>query len=284
MSRAFTRKRRDLLGAMVLSAGVLASSTSAQTPPVNGPINPPPTAEQWAALAKLPDWSGTWSPDITDQNAQIKTNPVPWKPDIQKQVDYWVSEEQAGRPNGLLLNCLPHGMPGLITITHNAMEILFTPGRVTLLGESDGNRLRRIWTDGRGHSADPDPSFHGESVGHWEGDTLAVDTIGILPQVFLPVSESVGIPNNGDLHITERIHLITPGTLAFDLTIDAPHILTRPYVTRRLFYRRRQKSFEIGEGVCRQGDFHDVKDKWDNDVFEPVYQQDGNVLPSPPSK
>jgi hypothetical protein len=269
---------------LALGALLLATSTGAQTPPPSGPIDPPPGVAQWAALAKLPDWSGTWSPDISDQNAQIKTNPVPWKPQVQKQVDHWVEEEKAGRPAGLLLNCLPHGMPGLILITHNAMEILFTPGRVTLLGESDGNRLRRIWTDGRKHSADPDPSFHGESIGHWEGDTLVIDTIGILPQVFLPVSESVGIPNDGDLHITERVHLTAPDTLAFDLTIDAPHILTHPWTTRRLFYRKRQRSFEIGEGVCRQGDFHDAKDQWGNDTFEPAYQENGNILPPPPTK
>ena len=264
---------------LALSAG----ASVAQTKPAPDIIDPAPSPAQYAALARLPDWSGTWSPDISDQNAQIKTNPVPWKPDIQKQVDHWVAEEQAGRPNGLLLNCLPHGMPGLILITHNAQEILFTPGRVTLLGESDGNRLRRIWTDGRGHSPDPDPSFHGESIGHWEGDTLVVDTVGFLPQVFLPVSESVGIPNDGDMHIGERIHLIAPDTLAFDLTIDAPHILTRPWTTRRLFYRKRQRRYGIVEGVCRQGDFHDGKDQWGNATFEPAYQQDGNILP-PPSK
>jgi hypothetical protein len=281
--RRAPKKRRALplaLGAIAL----WSSSAEAQTPPLASPIDPAPTTAQWKAMAKLPDWSGTWSPDISDQNAQIKTNPVPWKPEIQKQVDHWAAEEKAGRPNGLLLNCLPHGMPGLIMITHNAMEIVFTPGRVLMLGESDGNRLRRIWTDDRGHSPDPDPSFHGESIGHWEDGTLVVDTIGILPQVFLMVSESVGIPSGGDMHITERIHLTKPDTLAFNLTIDAPHILTRPWTTTRLFYRRRQRSFEIVEGVCRQGHFHDAKDKWGNDVFEPTYQQDGNVLPPPPSQ
>ena len=277
--RKITRTAIALATMLALPVGF----AGAQPAPPRDISDPAPSGAQWAALASLPDWSGTWSPDVGDQNAQIKTNPVPWRPEIQKQVDHWVAEERAGRPNGLLLNCLPHGMPGLILITHNAMEILFTPGRVTLLGESDGNRLRRIWTDGRGHSPDPDPSFHGESIGHWEGDTLVVDTIAILPQVYLPLSEAVGIPNNGDMHIVERIHLIAPNTLAFDLTIAAPHILTRPWSTRRLSYRKRQRSYGIVEGVCRQGDFHESKDQWGNASFEPAYQQDGNILP-PPSK
>jgi hypothetical protein len=279
MRNRIVRKTALFSGLTLLACSALAQSVGAAA--AADPIIPAPTAAQWAALARLPDWSGTWSPDVSDQNAQIRTNPVPWKPEIQQQVDHWVAEEKAGRPKGLLLDCLPHGMPSLILITHNATEILFTPGRVTLLGESDGNRLRRIWTDGRGHAPDPDPSFHGESIGHWEGDTLDVDTIAILPQVYLAVSEAVGIPNNGDMHIKERIHLIAPDTLAFDLTIDAPRILTKPWTTRRLYYRKRQKSHEIVEGVCRQGDFHEATDPSGNAIYEPTFQQNGNVLPTP---
>jgi hypothetical protein len=242
-------------------------------------VVPPPTPAQWAALAKLPDWSGTWSPDIRDQNAQIATNPVPWKPEIKQQVDYWTHEQQQGRPRGLLIDCLPHGMPSLMLISHNAQEFLFTPGRVTLLGESDGNRLRRIWTDGRAMPADPDPSFHGYSVGTWQGDTLVVETRGILPQVFLAIDEAVGIPTGGDTVIHERIHLIDPDTMADDLVIEAPHILTRAWATRRLFHRTRKRSFEIVEGVCRQGDFEPSSDKWGNPTYTLTRQQDGNVLP-----
>ncbi|MET0238997.1 MAG: hypothetical protein ABW184_03785 [Sphingobium sp.] len=263
----------------LLALTLLASSAAiGQTPPAD-PAIPAPKASDWTKLAKLPDWSGTWSPDISDQNVQIKTNPVPWKPEVQVQVDHWAAEEKAGRPKGLLIDCLPHGMPTFMLITHNALEILFTPGRVTILGESDGNRLRRIWTDGRAMPDDPDPSFHGYSVGHWEGDTLVVETRGILPQSYLAISEAVGIPSNGDMTVIERIHLKDPETLAFDLEITAPHILTRPWKTTRLYERRRQRSFEIVEGVCRQGDFEDAKDKWGNAIYTPTHQQDGNILP-----
>jgi hypothetical protein len=257
--------------ALILAAPCIAAP--------DDPVIAPPKPAEWAALAKLPDWSGTWSPDIRDQVAQITTNPAPWKPEIHKQVDFWAHEEHEGRPRGLLVDCLPHGMPSLMLISHNAHEFLFTPGRVTLLGESDGNRLRRIWTDGRALPADPDPSFHGYSVGHWEGDTLVVETKGILPQVFLAISEAVGIPTGGDAVIHERIHLIEPDTLADDLVIEAPHILTRPWETRRLFHRTRKRSFEIVEGVCRQGDFEPTTDKWGNPTYTLTRQQDGNVLP-----
>lgn len=264
-----------------LALAIAATAAQAQTPPATDQVTPAPTAADWAAIAKLPDWSGTWVPDITDQVRQITTNPVPWKPEVQKQVDFWTNEEKEGRPRGLLLDCLPHGMPSLALITHNASEFLFSPGRVTLLGESDGNRLRRIWTDGRKLPDDPDPSFHGYSVGHWEGDTLVVETRGILPQVYLAISEAVGIPTGGDVVIHEKIHLIAPDTLADDLVIEAPHILTRPWETRRISYRNRKRSYEIVEGVCRQGDFEEATDKWGNPIYTPTHQQDGNILPKP---
>ena len=118
-------------------------------------------------------------------------------------------------------------------ITHNALEFLFTPGRVTILGESDGNRLRRIYTDGRPHPDDPDPTFHGHSVGHWEGETLVVDTVGIVPQSYLAITEAAGVPNNGDIHVIEHIHLQGTDFLHDDLEIIAPKILTRPWKTKR---------------------------------------------------
>ncbi len=144
---------------------------------------------------------------MSDQIAQEKSNPPPWKPAIAKQIAKMYADEKAGHPFEVIDHCFPTGMPSWMLITHNAFEVLFTPGRVTILGEGDGNRMRRIYTDGRPHPPDPDPSFHGHSVGHWEGGTLVIDTIAVLPQAYLAVNEAVGVPNNGDMHIVERMHL-----------------------------------------------------------------------------
>jgi hypothetical protein len=233
-----------------------------------------------ASDARLPDWSGTWVPNITDQNKRITTDPVPWTASAARQIAKMQAEEKAGHPRGLFVNCLPEGMPSWMLISHNALEILFSPGRVTLLGESDGNRLRRIYTDGRSHPPDPDPSFHGDSIGHWEGDTLVVDTIGVIPQSYVAISEAVGLPNNGDLHVIEKLHLAGPDTLHDDLQIIAPHVLSRPWNTTRIYYRQRARKYEIVEGVCLQGSFNGGTDKDGNAVFVPVPQEDGN--PKPP--
>ena len=233
------------------------------------------SAPDWAGIAKLPDWSGVWIPDQRDQDAQVASNPTPWTPKAAQEAARLAAEERAGRPKGLFVNCLPEAMPSWMLISHNAMEVLFTPGRVTMLGESDGNRLRRIYTDGRKHPDDPDLTFFGHSVGHWEGDTLAVDTVGILPQAYVAVSEAVGIPNDGDMHITERIHLTGSDTLADDMEITAPHVLSRPWKTTRLFHRDKGPNSDIVEGVCLQGGFTARKDERGDDIYVPLPHDTG---------
>jgi hypothetical protein len=234
------------------------------------PINPAPTAQDWQALANLPDWSGVWTPVISDQMAQEKTNPPPWTPQVAKQIDHMYTEEEAGRPFPIIDHCFPTGMPSWMLITHNAFEILFTPGRVTLLGEGDGNRLRRIYTDGRAHPPDPDPSFHGHSIGRWNHGTLVVDTVALLPQAYLAVNEAVGVPNNGAMHIVERLHLRGPDTLVDDLEITATRLLSKPWRTTRKYYRQRAQKYDIVEGVCTQGSFIDAVDERGNATFAPI--------------
>ena len=234
-----------------------------------------PAAADWAGLARLPDWSGVWIPDQRDQDSQVASNPTPWTEKAGKEARRLAAEEEAGRPKGLFINCLPEAMPSWMLISHNAMEVLFTPGRVTMLGESDGNRLRRIYTDGRGHPDDPDLTFFGHSIGHWDGATLVVDTVGIAPQAYIAVSEAVGIPNDGDVHVTEHIHLSGADTLADDLEITAPHVLAHPWKTTRLFHRATGPNSDIVEGVCLQGGFAQKKDERGDDVFVPLPHDTG---------
>jgi len=266
---------------MVGVATTVAMSAAAAAFGVGDPeINLPPRPAEWAALAQLPDWSGVWTPTLKDQDARMKSNPIPWNAAAAAEIAKLVAAEKAGNPKGLFVNCLPEAMPSWMLITHNALEFLFTPGRVTLLGESDGNRLRRIYTDGRPHPADPDPTFHGHSIGHWEDKTLVVDTVGVLPETYIASSEAIGLPNNGDMHIVERIHLVGPDTLNDDLEISAPHVLTRTWKTKLVLFRQRAKKYDIVEGVCLQGNYSEGKDAAGNAVFVPALQSEGgNTLP-----
>lgn len=219
------------------------------------------------ALAEPPDLSGVWIPDIRDQMRQEAENVPPWKPEILPQVQHLVAEEKAGRPFLVLSHCLPHGMPSWMLITHNASELLTTPGRVTMLGEVDGNRMRRIYVDGRPHPEDPDLTLHGHSIGHWDGETLVVDTTAITPQAYIAISEAVGIPNNGDMHVLERLHLAKPNVLYGDLEITAPKVLSATWKTTRIFRRYPERHYEITEGECAQEDLVAGKDQLGNDIF-----------------
>ena len=231
-----------------------------------------------SALAEPPDLSGVWIPDIKDQKRQETQNIPPWKSEILPQFQHMVAEEKAGRPFLVLSHCLPHGMPSWMLMTHNAFELLVTPGRITMLGEVDGNRMRRIYMDGRRHPEDPDLTLYGHSTGHWDGDSLMVDTTAIAPQAYIAVSEAVGIPNNGDMHVVERIHLAQPNVLADDLEITAPKVLAETWKTTRLFRRYPERHYEITEGECEQEDLVAGKDEHGNDIFVSNNQNpDGSV-------
>src|SRR5262249_37133676 len=197
---------RSRLLAMVV---VLASTAAAdaQNTPKKQPtiINPPPTAQDYADLAKLPDWSGVWNPKITDQDRQARDNPPPWNEKVAKEVEKMWAEEKAGRPKLIFYGCFPQAPPSWMLGTPNAVGTLFPPGRATMLGGSGGNRVRRTYRGGRLRHETAGPSFQGRAIGRWEGDTLVVDTVDILPQAPLAISEAVGVPNDGDMHVTERI-------------------------------------------------------------------------------
>ena len=168
-------------------------------------------------------------------------------------------------------------------ISHNAFEVAFTlrPGHIAGRVRQQPPAPHLYPTPGRDHPEDPDPTFHGHSIGHWEGDTLVVDTVGILPETFIAVSEDAGVPNNGDMHIVERIHLQGADILHDDLEITAPHVLTRPWKTTRVFLRQREQEYDIVEGVCAQGNFIEGLDKNGDHVFVPVQHQPGGNLVAP---
>ena len=267
----------SLLAALVLAASVARAEVPAK--PAQGPA-----PADWAALAKLPDWSGVWVPDIQDQVRQVRGNPAPWTPEAGRRIAFLQAEEAAGRPRGLFTDCLPEGMPSWMLISHNAMEVLFTPGRVTMLGESDGNRLRRIYTDGRGH-----PSGSGSQLPwrfRWPLGGRHPDgrhRRDPARRRCWPWARRWACPTTATCMSLSASTLIAPDVLlADDLTIAAPHVLTAPWKTTRLFRRQHGPGGDIVEGVCRQGDFTEAKDKDGAAVFVPLRQKDGNALPDAP--
>jgi hypothetical protein len=149
---------------------------------------------------------------------------------------------------------VPPGLPGSMLQPY-PMEFLFTPGRVTILIETY-SMVRRIYTDGSPLPAEPDPSYQGTSVGHWEGDTLVVETTGILPET----SPLNGILGHSDkMHVTERMHLAEPDVLEITTTVSDPEVFTEPYTSTARYQRHRD--WKIMEYVCAQNNHDFVDDK-----------------------
>ncbi len=263
-----------------LACGAPVGAGAAETAEI---VNPKPAARDWAAIATLPDFSGVWSPGPMDKFEGGSTTAPPWKPEQAAQIQALKKLEADGSPQNIYTNCLPEGLPSSVTQVLNSTEFLVTPGRVTILSEFDGNRLRRIWTDGRPHPADPDPTFSGHSIGHWEGDALVIDTIGFLPQVFIPMGQGVGLPNNGDMRTEERIELTGPDALRWDIIVHAPHVLSAPWKATRTFTRHRERTYDLVESSCRQGDFFDDRDARGNAIFSPI-PKDAGGAPVPPDQ
>ena len=111
-----------------------------------------------------------------------------------------------------------------------------------------------------------------------------IDTVDILPQAPLAVSEAAGLPNNGDMRVVERIRLSPDNKdiMLVDLEITAPKVLTAPWKTTRIFFRQRARKFEIVEGVCATGDLAERINADGDHIFVPVEKSIwGNTLALP---
>ena len=135
-----------------------------------------------------------------------------------------------------------------IFILPNPWEIVQIPGRVLMFFEEQ-HLWREIWTDGRAMPKDPDPSWLGYSVGHWEGDTLVVETVGFRDDVWLDVQ---GSPLTGQAKLTERFKRLNYGSLQIDVTIEDPTAYTRPFTVR--VNQKLYPDAELIEFICNENE------------------------------
>jgi len=94
-----------------------------------------------------------------------------------------------------------------------------------MLFEGNIHSYRQIFMDGRAHPKDPDPTWYGHSVGHWEGDTLVIDTVGYNDKFWFDFR---GHPHTEQLHTIERYTRKNLGTLVNEITIDDPGAYSKP--------------------------------------------------------
>jgi hypothetical protein len=124
--------------------------------------------------------------------------------------------------------CLPAGVPRRDPYPS---KIFQTPKVIAILFEGSMHSYRQIFLDRKTHPQDLQPTWYGDSIGHWEGDELVVDTIGFNGKTWLDLA---GHPTSDQLHVTERYSRPVFGELKLDITIEDPVNYTKPWKVTEL--------------------------------------------------
>lgn len=141
--------------------------------------------------------------------------------------------------------CLPPGTPRALGSPF-PIEILQDAKSVTILYEYQST-FRRIPTDGRGHPADLDPTFMGDSIGRWDNDTLVVDVIGFNERTWL---DTEGHQHSDALHVIERYRRTGRDAIAYSVTIDDPKTYQQPWTAARTLTRHPE--WTLKEYACEE--------------------------------
>jgi hypothetical protein len=143
---------------------------------------------------------------------------------------------------GALSDCMPIAGPAAYSVPYQ-FQILQTPAYAVIMHEYPGV-FRIVPTNGATHPVDPDPTWMGDAVGHWEGDTLVVDMVG-----FNTKTELSGFKHSEALHIVERFSRPNYDTLQYEATLEDPNVFVRPWTVSRTFPLRPDLN-KIDEFVC----------------------------------
>lgn len=216
----------------------------------------------------LPDWSGQWenvggTPDATggfNQSLEQVLKQMEWSPPLNAATKAKVDAMQASERKRLdavargenpadAFKACTFGYPGLMLDTPLMFEVLITPGETALIFSS--REIRHIYTDGRQHTPKDDlwATPWGDSIGHWEGQTLVMDTIAVKDP-YGPPDGGSAVSAFGDVegfltigiltqqaHFIERMRMIDKGHLEDQMTIIDPANLTAPWHMRRTYER-----------------------------------------------
>ncbi|HEV7715192.1 MAG TPA: hypothetical protein VGO53_06335, partial [Steroidobacteraceae bacterium] len=155
-----------------------------------------------------------------------------------------IESDKAGEPlSNASTACLPTGMPGMMFAIY-PIEFIQSPGQVTIIAEAM-SQVRRVYLDKpQLKIEDVPPGFYGHSVGHWEGGTLLVDTVGVKESVL----GNKDMPHSDQMRIHERIKLVAPDVMQDEITVEDPVVLEKPYTYTNAY--RRMKDYEVLEYVC----------------------------------
>jgi hypothetical protein len=187
-----------------------------------------------------PDLSGVWySQRIVDPG---KPEMKAWAEAIAKErVENNIKDFPQSR-------CLPLGVLLSGRVTH-AWRTVHAPAILIMISEMDAPGYRQIYLDGRGHPKDLFPTWTGHSIGHWEGDTLVVDTVGFNDKTWL---SPAGEPHTEKMHLTERYRRPDLGHIEIEFTIEDPDTFIKPWVIKKV--ADLAPTEEVEEVICTENE------------------------------
>jgi hypothetical protein len=183
------------------------------------------------------------------------TGTTPWVGDYRNpNLQSWVAaavkkagdDDMAGKGHPTAEStCYPAGVPNILNFFEPAF-FLQKPDEITILYQR-GPNVRHVYMN-RPHSKQIDPSWYGESVGHYDGDTLVIDTIGFNDKTVL---DSFMTPHTSALHVIERYRVAPDGkTMRVDITVEDPKAFKAPWSAHGMYRKTRQTQLE--ESICAE--------------------------------
>ena len=257
----------------ILALAFLAAATTSAAAPASRTAS----ARLWASVATLPNlWEGTWQGD-TDLYGF--PGPIAYTPAAGAYVRAYKPVDDMQ-----FANCKQPGMPFAFRIAAMPLKFYYSPSEKMVSIYIEGSSMTRfIHLDGRGHSEHVNPTYLGESIGRWEGDTLVVDSIGFVKETQLQIGQTEPPPGSRgrpipilaqhgpNLRIVERMRMLDHDTLQITTTLYDDTIFAKPYTYSDKWYRHTGRRSEPQEWVCSDNrDFfdaatgkleYDVKDK-----------------------
>jgi len=228
----------------------------------------PPAGKIPRAVEGKPDLSGIWQAigvSLFGETGEVRPGEgraSTYGPRESAPYQAWavskVNELAADNRTDPNVHCKLAGVPRITGIPV-PFEIVQTPKKTIILYESN-HAFRIIPTDGKPHPPDLDPTYMGDSVGRWEGETFVVDVTGFNDKTWLP---GAGHFHSDQLHVTERFKRNADDTISYEATMEDPKVLAKPW-TYRLILRHPPRDERIMEADCSENNQdleHIVKDK-----------------------
>ncbi len=250
-------KQRTAIVALAAVVVFHQSLAAGQTGKPAQPAQPrQPTQQRPAAQAgKAPDMSGYWLGSFFVGLQNIETAKgvivepadakIPYRPEMAAKAADLRANHMADEPE---LHCFMSGVPHVMYVQFG-FQIIQNPAQIVMAWDYL-NAFRIIATDGRPHIPASIKLFQGDSIGHWEGNTLVVDTTNQNDRTWL---DTAGNIHSDAIHVVERFTLATPNTIRYEATIDDPIAFTGPWKVTETFRRIAKPDYEQYEFACIEG-------------------------------